>query len=453
MNEKLKHKLPAPIPIDIIVLVATTASSYFWNWEGNYKIAIIGFIPSGTPTPTFPLGSDWTKFLKPGIVFGLISYFGTPVMYRHFSEKHGYHINLKQELCALAVCFISGSCLSSVGLNISAARIFMMETSGGRTQISYVFAALTSLAVIMLLADYGHFLPKCIVAVILVVAFSRASANFKRIYKYWRSDKFLFLIWVFTFTIAMLFTVSDGVLYGIGFSVLLTAIKTVLPRVKEVQECSFHEENYLVEAQLYDSAIPIKTSKIVSIKGPVFFANLEKVRENITKLIESCLVDKPLSSTSLSNDSVQHCHSNSDIGQGRANEGVQFDKNHLYVNKMENNSDMSIPVQHITYTDYTHISNIVLDFSGVYFVDTTALKMLVDLKKKLATHNKTLCLASCNEPVRNSFLRAPNVVAELEDQIYATVYDAVKAKHPIDHHDVTEDDDSVSDDSDKVTYL
>ena len=46
-----------------------------------------------------------------------------------------------------------------------------------------------------------------------------------------------------------------------------------------------------------------------------------------------------------------------------------------------------------------------------------------------------------------------NVVNELEDQLYATVYDNVRAKHPIDHHDVTEDDDSVFDDSDKVTYL
>ena len=456
INVKFEQKLPAPIPIDIILLVVTTAISYIWDWADRYEIAVIGTIPSGVPTPEFPLEADWADFIKPGIVFGLISYLAAPVMYRHFAAKHGYQVEMSQESSALGVSFILSSCISNVGLGVSASRIFMMESCGGRTQTSYIFAALTSLAVITLLADYGNTLPKCVVAAILVVTFSRASVNFKRIRKYWRRDKVYFVIWVFTFCVAMLFTVSDGIIYGFGLSIVIAALQTVFPKVSELQECYLDDERYLVDIKKYKQSTPLKTTRIISVSGPIYFANINKVKTDINALLENKSLAMDGVTTVIAND----MHTHEDVAKLNGNVTTICNGANNYINNLTINGVIppsSIhPEKHklSKHEAPRVVSMIVLDFSNVAFIDTAALRMLVALKLKLSHNHVTLCIAACNESVRRSLRLAPNVMSKLDDRVYACVDDAVRAGCGIEGHgQCAADSDSDDDDCDVVTSL
>ena len=456
VNVKFEQKLPAPIPIDIILLVVTTAISYKWDWADRYDIAVIGVIPSGIPAPEFPLEADWADFIKPGIIFGLISYLAGSMMVRHFADKHEYQVEMSQESSALGVSFILSSCISNVGLGISASRVFMMELCGGRTQISYLFAALTTLAVISLLANYGNTLPKCVVAAILVVSFSRAWVNFKRIRKYWRTEKVYFVIWVFTFCVAMMSTVSDGIIYGFGLSIVIAALQTVFPNVSELQEYYHNDERYLVDVKKYKQSTPLKTIRIISIAGPIYFANINKVKTDINALLErkSLVIDGV--PTVIAND----MHTHEDIPKLNSNVTTISNGVNNYISNLNIDSTIqsspSQPKKEMLsmYEELCVVSMIVFDFSNVAFIDTAALRMLVALKLKLSHNHVTLCIAACNESVRRSLRLAPNVMSKLDDRVYACVDDAVRAGCSSDGRgQCTADSDSDNDDCAVVTSL
>ena len=392
VNVKFEHKLPAPIPIDIIIMVVATICSHIWNWEERYDVAITGTIPSGIPTPAFPLTSNWTDYVQQGLMFGFLSYLGTSVMFRHFATKHNYKINLNQEFYALGTSFILGSCFSNIGPGISASRVFMMESCGGRTQMTYVVAALTSLAVIVTLADYGNSLPKCIIAAILFVTFSKLS-SFKRILKYWRQDKLFLLIWMFTFVLCVVTSVSEGIVYGFGLSIFISAVRTVFPTIWQINEIYADGQRYWVKAKNYTQSKETENSIIYAITGPMYFANSEAIKDRILDLIS-------LSKQTVSNSTT-----------------VTVDCAVANNNKV---SDIKPEAERTV--------NVVLDFSCVPYVDISAFRMLIELKGKLnSRYGMSMCLAGCTESVRRCLSNAPNVVIKLEDRIYATIDDALKA--------------------------
>ena len=387
VNVRFENKLPAPIPIDIILLVLTTAMSYKWNFQERFNIAVIGTIPSGIPTPTFPLDSEWTQYLTPGILYAILTYLAAPVLFILFATKHHYEISLDQELYAMGSSFMVGSCLSNVALGVSSSRLIIMESCGGRTQISHVFAALTSLVVILLLADYGNALPKCIIAAILVVTFSRASINFKRLRKYWRSDRIFLLIWMVTYVVAMVAKVSDGIIFGFLFSLIIPALKSLFPRMYILQKGVVDKGYYWVDAQAYQKLESSDNCLIITINGPIYFANSDYVRQYIC---ESASKQFGPFSTTASTKEIHLEIDNVDISE-----------------KLFNNM-------------------VVLNLSAVSYIDTSTLRMLTSLQSTLTSeHQAYLCLASCTDSVRKTLMQYPKIFDILGDNIYPTIEDAM----------------------------
>lgn len=47
LNERFKNKLPIPIPGEIIVVIVSTGVSYGMTLAANYKVDVVGEIPTG----------------------------------------------------------------------------------------------------------------------------------------------------------------------------------------------------------------------------------------------------------------------------------------------------------------------------------------------------------------------------------------------------------------------
>lgn len=47
LNERFKKKLPIPIPGEIIVVIVATGVSYGLSLSGDYKVDVVGKIPTG----------------------------------------------------------------------------------------------------------------------------------------------------------------------------------------------------------------------------------------------------------------------------------------------------------------------------------------------------------------------------------------------------------------------
>jgi len=75
------------------------------------------------------------SFLFEGFMLALISYFMVAMMAILFAQRHDYTIDNNQELAANGLSCIVGAFFNSLASSTSPPRCFLMESTGGRTQV------------------------------------------------------------------------------------------------------------------------------------------------------------------------------------------------------------------------------------------------------------------------------------------------------------------------------
>lgn len=70
-------------------------------------------------------------------MLAVVSYMMMAMMAALFAQRHGYQVDNNQELVANGLACIAGSFLNSLAASTSPPRCFLMEATGGRTQVSY----------------------------------------------------------------------------------------------------------------------------------------------------------------------------------------------------------------------------------------------------------------------------------------------------------------------------
>ena len=361
---------------------------------------------------------------------------GLPILVELFAVKYNYDVNMNQESFALGAAHIVGSTMSCGGLGISAPRLLMMESSGGKTQLSYVIAALATLIIVVFLASSASTLPACVVAVIIIASFGKSSSNFSRLRKYWRSDRLFFAMWVFTFSACTVFNISDGLLYGVIFSILVTAVRTVNSQAMHM-EVGYHEEQkYYLPTKYYSRTIDVhKSARIVSVNGALFFGNSTTFKREIITMVKQS--KHPVTSVhtvpAISNGIMAPETINSTIPSPMSPTSSmctlhrQSYENGGFTSEDINKHPITSSEHHLQ--SYDHIGNqniIILDFSGVPFIDTSTIRVLVSLKNELAEKYLTaLRLCNCNVKVYDSIKKSRTAFSKLDECIYLTLEDSL----------------------------
>ena len=312
-----------------------------------------------------------------------------------------FQIDLDQEAYATGVTFVASSFIGNVGLGVSGSRLFQMGSCGGRTQIAYIVAAITTLLVVLVLSDYADHLPSCVVAAILFVAFSSGIKNLRKLPKYWRQDKSYALIFVFTALIGLLMSYSYSIVFGIVLSMVVTLFRTAFPSIRQMKRATLSSNSIWVDGKVYKNAKPLRNILVFKINGALFFACSEYVKE--------CVITKLQNSQTETTNPEQM---NNDITQ----------------NITTKNTETNIKHEDLTW-------HVIIDFSAVSYIDIAGMRMLTKLKDVLMDkYGTTLKFACCSESVRSSFLRAPKIISQLNDQMYLTIGDAVNVCQ---YHEIT----------------
>jgi len=68
-------------------------------------------------------------------MLAIISYFFVAIMAVLFSQRHDYSFDNDQELAATGLSSIVGAFFNSLAASTSPPRCFLMESTGGRTQV------------------------------------------------------------------------------------------------------------------------------------------------------------------------------------------------------------------------------------------------------------------------------------------------------------------------------
>lgn len=271
-------RLPGPLLIVVLSTVAVLALDL-----GSEGVKLVGVIPSGLPTPAFPVWSLATiKALFPtAVTLSLIQFVGVISLGKLFAARHGYRIRPNRELTVLGAMNTVGSLFQSIPVSGSFSRSAVNERAGAQSPLANGVAALLIAGVLLFLTPLFAWLPIPVFAsIIMVSAFGLIDVKEVRwLYDTKATDGVIALL---TFLATLTFGIHQGILAGIGMSVIQIMYRISRPNIAVLghltETRSFRNVANHPDAQQFEGILMLRVDASFS------FANADRVRDTIITL-------------------------------------------------------------------------------------------------------------------------------------------------------------------------
>jgi SulP family sulfate permease len=184
------HRIAPKIPGTLVACVVAIAASQILGLEQR-GVAVVGMIPGGLPGFAMPR-ADWHdihSLLPAAISIALLGYTEGILLARAFAAKNGYEIAANQELTALGTANLCNGFLQGFCVTGSQARTTINDSTGAKSQMSSLVAALCLALFLLFLTPALSHLPIVALAAVLIYGGSTLVEFdvMKRIYRYYPS--------------------------------------------------------------------------------------------------------------------------------------------------------------------------------------------------------------------------------------------------------------------------
>jgi high affinity sulfate transporter 1 len=217
-------------PIALFVVIISIAFISITNLA--VRVGTVGELPAGLPNFSPPILRirDVDGILPLAFAALLLSYIESVSAARTFAAKHGYKLDVRQELLGLGsanllVAFGQGYPVAG-GLSQSAVN----EKAGARTPLSLVFASITLALCLLFFTGFLKNLPKAVLAAIVIMAV-KGLINIREIGHLWRVSRLEFTVAIIALVGVLLLGILKGVIVAAVASILLLLHRVAQPHV------------------------------------------------------------------------------------------------------------------------------------------------------------------------------------------------------------------------------
>jgi len=168
---------PRWFPAPFILMFVTTILSFYLDFE-SMGIKIVGSLPSGIPAPTIPSIYGGMEMIIQGFIVAVVAYVGSLGLAKSLARDSPfpYEISANCELVAYGMSSVIGSFFLAFPPAASFSRSALCFEMQGRTPLHGIFtASLMCLALFLTVAF--EYLPKCVLAVVIVMSVRRLFLN------------------------------------------------------------------------------------------------------------------------------------------------------------------------------------------------------------------------------------------------------------------------------------
>jgi sulfate permease, SulP family len=217
-------------PIALFVVIISIVFISITNLAA--RVATVGELPTGLPTFSLPLLRlrDVDGVLPLAFAALLLSYIESVSAARTLAVKHGYDLDVRQELLGLGsanlfVALGQGYPVAG-GLSQSAVN----EKAGARTPLSLVFASITLALCLLFFTGLLKNLPRAVLAAIVLMAV-KGLINIREIGHLWRVSRVEFIVAIVALVGVLLLGILKGVIVAAVASMLLLLHRVAQPHV------------------------------------------------------------------------------------------------------------------------------------------------------------------------------------------------------------------------------
>jgi SulP family sulfate permease len=246
-------------------------------------VKVIGEVPSGFFHPGLPPWSpERVLALLPGaLTLALVGFMQTISIGKVLATTGRYQIDANQELRALGVANLAAGMSQGYSVTGGLSRSLVNARAGARTQLASVVTAILIAATLLFLTPLFYHLPKAVLgAIVFVSVFGLVDVKeMKRMVSVrWEEGGLL----AFTFIATLLLGIQNGLLLGIGASILLFIIRNTRPNAALLGR--------LPGTEIYRSLYEFPNAErepgivILRIDASYYFANAEFIKNKLREI-------------------------------------------------------------------------------------------------------------------------------------------------------------------------
>ncbi|KAJ6659874.1 hypothetical protein lerEdw1_018330 [Lerista edwardsae] len=285
LNIKYMKKIRVPIPMEIIIVIVATAISGSFNMPEKYDMPIVGHINMGFPSATLPEVSKWKDMIGTAFSLAIVGYVINLAMGRTLGTKHGYDVDPNQEMLALGCSNFFGSFFKIHVICCALSVTLAVDGAGGKSQL-FVFLQMASfcvaVVVMITMLSLGIFLsplPKAVLGALIAVNLKNSLMQLTDPYYLWKKSKLDCMVWVVSFLSAFFLSLPFGLAVGVGFSILVVVFHTQFRNGCALGPVA--ATDIYKNPKVYNKVQEIEGIKIVTYCSPLYFANSEIFREKV----------------------------------------------------------------------------------------------------------------------------------------------------------------------------
>jgi high affinity sulfate transporter 1 len=273
------------IPAGLVVLFGAIGLSALLDLNGNYGVEIVGTLPQGLPTLTFPQVPLMTylAMILPAMGVLLVAYSEALGVAQEFAEKYGYEVDANQELNAHAaanlVSALFGGMLASGSMSASAVK----EGAGARSQVTNLVTWVATIVTVLFLTPLFATLPEAVLAALIIHAVWHMITS-PKLQKLRLASPVEFWFGVLALAGVLLIDVLQGMIIGVVASLLFVVYKTCRPHISSLGRVPGVPGAYS-DLTRHPENTPVPGVLIVRVDTQLYYANALTVRDRVKAMI------------------------------------------------------------------------------------------------------------------------------------------------------------------------
>ncbi|KAF5354294.1 hypothetical protein D9756_006948 [Leucocoprinus leucothites] len=233
-----------------IAIVVLTIAAWLYcrrrrDSNGNYPIRILKDIPPGLQHIAAPRieGKLLSALASQIPATAIISFLEHIAIAKCFGRLTGYKINPNQELIAIGVSNAVGSCFGAFPATGSFSRSALSQKSGVRTPLSGIFVSFVVIIALYGLTKAFFWIPNAALCAVIIHAVADLVESPHEVYRFWYISPLEFFVWLATVLITIFVSLEDGIYFSIGISLALLLIRISHPRGSFMGKVSLESGN------------------------------------------------------------------------------------------------------------------------------------------------------------------------------------------------------------------
>ncbi|TQM64667.1 SulP family inorganic anion transporter [Humibacillus xanthopallidus] len=272
--ERVAPKVPASLVVVVVSILLVPALSL-----EEKGVAVVGEIPAGFAfVPWSGLTVDHVLALVPGALTVVIVAFAESLaVVKAYAAKDGTTVDANRELLAYGAASVGSGVLQGFPPAGSLSKSAAAESSGSKSPLAFVATAVLVVLTVLLLTGVFATLPEPVLGAIVI----HAVAGTIRPRPIWRLRQIRvpdFWLALSAFLGVVLIDVTAGIIIGLVLSLVLLLQRLGQPHVALLGR---HPDRGFVDIEAFPEAVGVPGALVVRVDGPLVFANVDPVIEQL----------------------------------------------------------------------------------------------------------------------------------------------------------------------------